>query len=66
MDRSEAKLKFDLRIWQDERYGKYWRVAYREGGEEQIVTLPDWEAVGDFVAERLGLNLMERGYQGAY
>lgn len=52
-------LQPDIRVWQDERMGKLWRVAYRDGGEEQVVAFPDSEAMGDFIAERLGLNLLE-------
>ncbi|MEI6179426.1 MAG: hypothetical protein WCP31_01630 [Chloroflexales bacterium] len=52
-------LKADLRVWQDERFGQLWRVAYRDGDDEKVVTFPDTEALGDFIAEQFGLALLE-------
>ncbi len=49
----------NLRIWRDERYGKVWRVAYDDGSGETIVSFPDTAALGDFLAEQLGLNLVD-------
>lgn len=59
-ERSVA-LKPDIRVWQDESMGKLWRVAYRDGDSEEVIAFPDAEAMGDFIAERLGLNLIEQG-----
>jgi hypothetical protein len=50
-------LQPDIRVWQDSRMGNLWRVAYHDGGEEQVIVFPDSEAMGDFIAERLGLYL---------
>lgn len=52
-------LKADLRVWQDERFGQLWRVAYRDGDEEMIVSFPDSEALGDFIAEQFGVDLLD-------
>ncbi|MFQ3662634.1 MAG: hypothetical protein SNJ69_09610 [Chloroflexaceae bacterium] len=52
-------LTAELRVWQDERLGRRWRVAYREGDEETVVSFPDTEALGDFIAERFGLTLLD-------
>lgn len=52
-------LRAQLRVWQDERFGQLWRVAYREGDEETVVSFPDAEALGDFIAEQFGLDLLE-------
>ncbi|NTU79041.1 MAG: hypothetical protein HGA45_06520 [Chloroflexales bacterium] len=52
-------LKAELRVWQDERLGQLWRVAYRDGDDEMVVSFPDAEALGDFIAERFGLDLLE-------
>jgi hypothetical protein len=35
-------------------------VAYREGDEETVVSFPDTEALGDFIAERFGLTLLDQ------
>lgn len=61
------KLKLNVRVWQDERMNQFWRVAYNDGDGEVIVSFPDTAALGDFLAERLGLNLIDawqsqRGY----
>lgn len=53
------QLRPDLRVWQDERFGQLWRVAYRDGDDETVVTFPDSEALGDFLSEHLGLRLLE-------
>jgi hypothetical protein len=52
-------LRDGVRIWQDERLGRLWRLAVRDGEEEQVIGFPDIAALGDFLAERLGLNLVE-------
>lgn len=49
----------DLRVWQDDRLGKIWRVAYNDGDGETVVSFPDTAAMGDFIAEQLGLNLVD-------
>lgn len=59
MSERALTLKTDLRVWQDERFGQLWRVAYRDGDEETIVSFPDSEALGDFIAEQFGLALIE-------
>lgn len=60
MQHCVVTLTEDLRVWQDERLGRRWRVAYREGDEEMVVSFPDVEALGDFIAERFGLALLEQ------
>ncbi|NNJ09042.1 hypothetical protein EKD04_001730 [Chloroflexales bacterium ZM16-3] len=59
MNEHAVQLKLDLRVWQDERMGRLWRLAYRDGDEETVITFPDSAALGDFIAERLGLNLID-------
>lgn len=54
-----ATPTFDLRIWRDEQLGKIWRVAYHDGEAETVVSFPDTAALGDFIAEQLGLNLFD-------
>lgn len=50
-------LRMNMRVWQDERLGRRWRVAYDDGDGETVVTFPDIAAMGDFIVERLGLTL---------
>jgi hypothetical protein len=59
MNEYAVHLKLDLRVWQDERMGQRWRLAYHDGDAETVVTFPDSAALGDFIAERLGLNLLD-------
>lgn len=59
MQNDTLRLELDLRVWRDERLNQAWRAAYREGDTELVVTFPDTEALGDFIAERLGLTLLE-------
>ena len=56
-------LKLDMRVWQDDRIGQLWRLAYKDGDEETIVTFPDSAALGDFIAERLGLSMIDDGLE---
>jgi hypothetical protein len=58
-------LRPELRVWQDERLGKLWRIAYRDGDDETVVSFPDAEAMGDFIAEQFGLDLIEFPEQAA-
>lgn len=59
MDQKTIVLRDGVRIWQDERLGRLWRLALRDGEEEQVIGFPDLAALGDFLADRLGLNLVE-------
>ena len=59
MNQRSLTLKAELRVWQDERFGQRWRVAYRDGDEETIVSFPDSEALGDFIAEQFGVSLLD-------
>ena len=52
-------LRAEFRVWRDERFGQLWRVAYRDGDDETVVSFPDAEALGDFIAEQFGLDLLE-------
>ena len=52
-------LKAELRVWQDERFDQLWRVAYRDGDEEMVVSFPDSQALGDFIAEQFGVGMLE-------
>lgn len=52
-------LKAEFRVWRDERLGRLWRVAYRDGDEETVVSFPDSEALGDFIAEQFGVRLLD-------
>jgi len=47
----------NLRIWRDDQVNELWRVSYDEGDGDVLVAFPDTAALGDFLAERLGLNL---------
>lgn len=59
MNKRALTLKADFRVWQDERFGQLWRVAYRDGDEETVVSFPDSEALGDFIAETFGVGLID-------
>jgi hypothetical protein len=59
MDEYAVKLTLDLRVWQDERTGQLWRLAYRDGDDETVVAFPDSAALGDFIAERLGITMVD-------
>lgn len=59
MRKDELNLKTSLRVWRDERLGRLWRAAYREGDEETVVSFPDAAALGDFIAEHFGLTLFD-------
>ncbi|NTW00892.1 MAG: hypothetical protein HGA19_06210 [Oscillochloris sp.] len=59
MNEHALSLRLDLRVWQDEQMGQRWRLAYRDGDEEMVVAFPDSAALGDFIAEQLGLNLLD-------
>lgn len=52
-------LTAHFRVWQDERFGQLWRVAYRDGDEERVVSFPDSEALGDFIAETFGVTILD-------
>ncbi len=49
----------DLRIWRDEHMGLIWRMAYNDGQGETLVSFPDTAAMGDFIAEQLGLTMID-------
>jgi hypothetical protein len=53
------RLAANIRIWQDERLGRLWRAALRDGDEETVVTFPDFRALADFLSDHLGLNLLD-------
>ncbi len=59
MNQRSLTLKAEFRVWQDERFGRLWRVAYRDGDEETVVSFPDSEALGDFIAEQFGVTLLD-------
>ncbi len=48
-----------LRVWQEERMGRVWRCAIDDGAGEVVVSFPDTAAMGDFIAEQIGLQLEE-------
>lgn len=52
-------VRSDIRVWQDEQFGKLWRVAYRNGDEVMLVSFPDEAALDDFIDEQFGLDLLE-------
>jgi hypothetical protein len=45
-----------LRVWQEERMGRVWRCAIDDGAGEVVVSFPDTAAMGDFIAEQIGLQ----------
>ncbi|MCU0491463.1 MAG: hypothetical protein MUD01_07745 [Chloroflexaceae bacterium] len=57
MQAQSVQLHLNMRVWQDERLGRLWRMSYDDGDGETVVTFPDTAAMGDFIAERLGLTL---------
>lgn len=57
MNAASVTLHEDIRVWQDDRLGQLWRVSYRDGDSQMVVTFPDTAAMGDFIAERLGIYL---------
>lgn len=59
MDKRALTLTAHFRVWQDERFGRLWRVAYRDGDEERVVSFPDSEALGDFIAEIFGVKILD-------
>lgn len=59
MNEHAVRLTLDLRVWQDERMGRLWRLAYRDGDDETVISFPDAAALGDFIAEWFGLNLLD-------
>ncbi|NJN19865.1 MAG: hypothetical protein HC822_28330 [Oscillochloris sp.] len=59
MREQAVTLRPNVRVWQDERLGQLWRVAYQDGDMEQVISFPDAQALGDFLAEQFGLNLNE-------
>ncbi|WP_124681842.1 hypothetical protein [Candidatus Viridilinea mediisalina] len=52
-------IRSDIRVWQEDRFGKLWRIAYRHGDEVMLVSFPDEAALDDFIAEQFGLDLLE-------
>ncbi len=59
MNAQTVQLSLDVRVWQDERSGQYWHLAYHDGDSETRVSFPDTAALGDFLADRLGLNVVD-------
>lgn len=59
MNERALTLTAHFRVWQDERFGQLWRVAYRDGDEETVVSFPDSEALGDFIAETFGVTILD-------
>ena len=54
-----------LRVWHEERLGDVWRCAFNDGDGEVVVSFPDTAAMGDFIAEQVGLLLEDEwlGYK---
>ena len=48
-----------LRVWQEERMGQIWRCAFDDGSGEVVISFPDTAAMGDFIAEQVGLAFEE-------
>jgi hypothetical protein len=59
MNTQVVSLPTNVRIWQDERIGRFWRIAYSDGDGETVVGFPDSAALGDFLVERFGLILVD-------
>jgi hypothetical protein len=59
MNEFAVQLKLNMKVWQDERMGRLWRLAYCDGDEEMVISFPDSAALSDFIVERLGLNLLD-------
>ncbi|RRR74415.1 MAG: hypothetical protein EI684_07135 [Candidatus Viridilinea halotolerans] len=58
-------LRSEVRVWQDERLGKIWRIAYRQGDEVMVVSFPDVAALDDFIDEQFGLDLLLEHHEPA-
>jgi len=54
-----ATATIALRVWQEERLGHIWRCAYDDGNGEIVVSFPTTAAMGDFIAEQVGLGLLD-------
>jgi hypothetical protein len=54
-----ATATIALRVWQEERLGRVWRCAFNDGSGEVVVSFPNTAAMGDFIAEQVGLALEE-------
>jgi hypothetical protein len=48
----------NLRIWKDSAMNGAWRCSYRDGDSTVVVSFPDLKALGDFIAEELGLSVI--------
>lgn len=48
-----------IRVWQEERLGRIWRCAFDDGYGEVVVSFPNTAAMGDFIAEQIGLKLLD-------
>ncbi|MCG8349626.1 MAG: hypothetical protein MI924_17825 [Chloroflexales bacterium] len=59
MNTQVVSLPTNVRIWQDERIGRFWRIAYPDGDSETVVGFPDSAALGDFLVEHFGLSLVD-------
>jgi hypothetical protein len=51
-------LQHNLHIWQDGTLDGAWRCTYRDGDSTVVVSFPDLKALGDFIADELGLNVI--------
>ena len=52
-----ATATIGMRVWHEERLGNIWRCAFDDGSGEVVVSFPDTAAMGDFIAEQVGLFL---------
>jgi hypothetical protein len=48
----------NLRIWKDSSMNGAWRCSYRDGDSTIVVSFPDLKALGDFIADELGLSVI--------
>lgn len=51
-------MSTNLRVWQDGSLNGMWRCAYHEGDSSVVVSFPDLNALGDFIADELGLSMI--------
>lgn len=59
MQKDILQLRLHLRVWRDSQISRLWWLAYRESDHEIVISFPDSAALGDFIAERIGLKLFD-------
>lgn len=53
-----VRQNLNLQIWQDNKLNGVWRCSYFDGDNTVVVSFPDLNALGDFIADELGLSVI--------